>query len=348
MNYPNRALETITLKDIARALNLSTSTVSRALRDSYEISPETKRLVTDYAERHQYRPNPIALSLKENRSRVIGVIVPQIANPFFSQVINGIEAVAYQRGYHVSIFQSHEEYDREVATVQQVVARKADGLLISVSNSTGDVSHLRQLQEKKLPIVLFDRISDQLPLPSVSADNVAGAFAATEHLIQMGRRRIAHVTIPASISIAQQRLAGYRSALEQYGIGYDERLVRHVDFDTSDVLAVIDTLLQQLPDAFLAASDRLSIDCLAALKNRSIRIPEQMAFVGFTNIMVADLFDPPMSTVEQPSTEMGQAAAERLIDQIEGKQKTVQPGLVTIPTRLVIRASSQKKAAVEG
>ncbi|WP_460635350.1 LacI family DNA-binding transcriptional regulator [Larkinella harenae] len=334
-------METITIKDIARALNLSTSTVSRALRDSYEINPETKRLVLDYAERHQYRPNPIALSLKENRSRMIGVIVPQIANHFFSQIINGIEAVAYNRGYHVNIFQSHESYERELATVQQLVARKADGLLISMSNSTGDVSHLRALQEKKLPIVFFDRVSEHLNLPSVASDNVRGAFEATEHLIRTGRRRIAHVTIPASISIAQERLAGYRAALEKYGLTYDEQLIRHVGFETSDVMPMVNALLEQKPDAWLAASDRLAVDCLSALKKRNIRIPDQLSFIGFTNIMVADLFDPPMSTVEQPSLEIGQVAAGRLIDLIEGKKKTELPESVKIPTRLVIRTSTQ-------
>ncbi|RRB02427.1 LacI family DNA-binding transcriptional regulator [Larkinella rosea] len=334
-------MDTITIKDIARALNLSTSTVSRALRDSYEINAETKRQVVEYAERLHYRPNPIAVSLKENRSRVIGVIVPQIANLFFSQVINGIEAVAYNRGYHVSIFQSHESYERELATVQQVVARKADGLLISLSSNTVDVSYLRQLQEKKLPIVLFDRASKDLDVPSVTADNFAGAFAATEHLIQMGRRRIAHVAIPASISIAQERLAGYRFALEKYGIPYDENLVRHAGFGPNEVEPIVNDLLIQSPDAFFAASDRLAIGCLATLKKWNIAIPGQIALIGFTNITVADLLDPPMTTVEQPALEIGQVAAGRLIDLIEGKQKTVSSDPVKIATRLVIRASTQ-------
>jgi LacI family transcriptional regulator len=333
-------LDAITIKDIARALNLSTSTVSRALRDSYEINPETKRLVIEYAERLNYRPNPIALSLKENRSRVIGVIVPQIANNFFSQAINGIEAIAYNRGYHVIIFQSHESYERELATVQQAVDRKADGLLISLSSSTSDVSHLRELQERKLPIVLFDRVSSELETPCVTADNFAGAFAATEHLIQTGRRRIAHVTIPPHISITQERLAGYRAALEQYGLPYDEALVRYAGFGQNEVEPIVDDLLRQSPDAFFAASDRLAIGCLAALKKRNVAIPEAISLIGFTNTPVADLLAPAMSTVEQPAQEIGQVAAEQLIDLIEGKPKRPQPGTVMIPTRLIVRAST--------
>lgn len=333
-------LDTITIKDIARALSLSTSTVSRALRGSYEVNPETKRLVTEYAERLNYRPNPIALSLKENRSRVIAVIVPQIANNFFSQVINGIEAVAYNRGYHVIIFQSHESYEREVLTVQQAVARKADGLLISLASGTFDMSYLRALQEKKLPIVLFDRVSSQLDSPSVSADNFAGAFAATEHLLQRGRQRIAHLTMPSHISVTQERLAGYRAALEQYGIPFDDSIVRYGPLGQDEVESIVDELLTYSPDAFFAAGDRLALGCMAALKKRNIAIPEAVSLVGFTNIAVADLLAPALSTVEQPAQEIGQLAAEQLINLIEEKPNTPPLTPIKIPTRLVVRASS--------
>lgn len=334
-------MESITIKDIARALNLSTSTVSRALRDSYEISPETKRLVLDYAEENNYRPNPIALSLKENRSRIIGVIVPQIANSFFSQVINGIEAAAYGRGYYAFIFQSNESYERELLTLQQAVDRKADGLLISLSSSTSDVSLLQSLQQRNLPIVLFDRISAELDVPCVTSDNFGGAFAATEHLIQTGRRRIAHITIPSYISITQERLAGYRAALEKYGLAYDENLVRYTDFGQTDVGPVISELLTQAPDAFLAASDRLTISCLSALKQLNVAIPGAISLVGFSNTPVADLLDPPLSTVEQPALEIGRRAAEQLLDLIEKKSWAQKTGRISIPTQLTVRTSSR-------
>lgn len=338
--YEYTGLETITIKDIARALNLSTSTVSRALRDSYEINPETKRIVTEYAERLNYRPNPIALSLKENRSRVIGVVVPQIANNFFSQVINGIEAIAYNRGYHVIIFQSHESQEREMLTVQQAVARKVDGLLISLASGTQTVSYLRELQDKKLPIVLFDRVSKELETSSVTADNFGGAFAATEHLIKSGRRRIVHLTMPAHISVTQERLAGYRAALEQYGVAYDEKLVRYGPFSQEEVDPIVDELLKESPDAFFAAGDRMAMGCLSALKKRNISIPETVSLIGFTNITVADLLAPPMTTVEQPALEIGQLAADQLINLIECKQALPPPNSTKVPTRLVVRASS--------
>ena len=176
--------EAVTIKDIAKALGLSTSTVSRALRDSHEISAETKQLVLDCAEKLNYRPNPIALSLKEKRSRSIGVVVCEIANNFFSQIINGIESIAYDRGYNVIISQSHESYEREVMDLHYLSSRSVDGLLISVSTETNDTSHIRALHEKGLPIVLFDRIADEIKTHTVVSDNFQGAYDATEHLIK--------------------------------------------------------------------------------------------------------------------------------------------------------------------
>src|SRR5215212_8209912 len=171
--------ETATIKDIAKALNLSTSTVSRALRGSYEISPETKKMVLEYAEKINYRPNPIALSLKERRSRSIGVVVSEIANNFFSQAINGIESIAYNRGYHVIITQTHESFDRETANVQHLLSRHVDGLLVSLSAQTTDTSQYKYLHEKGFPIVFFDRIAADINTHRVVADNFKGAFDAT-------------------------------------------------------------------------------------------------------------------------------------------------------------------------
>ncbi|PJJ60803.1 LacI family DNA-binding transcriptional regulator [Hymenobacter chitinivorans] len=336
-------MDNVTIKDIAKALNLSTSTVSRALRGSYEINAETKRLVMEYAERLNYRPNPIALSLKENRSRAIGVIVPQIANYFFSQAINGIEAIAYNRGYHVIIFQTHESYEREVVNMQQAVSRRVDGLLISLSSETSDVTHLRELQDQGMPVVLFDRVSSELNATQVVADNFKGAFEATEHLIWSGRRRIAHLTIPPFLSITQERLAGYRAALEKHGIPYDENLIRYGTFGPDEVGPMVDELLalDPRPDAFFTASDRLAAGCLGALQKRNLRIPEDVALIGFTNMTVAELLSPAMSTVVQPAQEIGQVAVERLIELIERKQKAAPPSVIKIPTTLIARESTR-------
>lgn len=335
-------MEAITIKDIAKALNLSTSTVSRALRDSYEINPETKRLVLEYAEKMHYKPNPIALSLKENRSRSIGVMVPEIANHFFSQAINGIEAAAYARGYHLVIFQSQESYEREVEKVEHLVARRVDGLIMSLSSQTTDIQHLHSLRERGMQLVFFDRIPAGIETHKVVADNVQGAFDATLHLLEKGHRRIAHITSQPGLSITGERLKGYLSALEQFGVPFDEDLVKYCSYAQEEVAANLDALfsLPLPPDAFITASDRLALGYYAGLKRRRIRIPQDVAFIGFSNLSVAELLNPAMSTVVQPAFEMGQTAAELLLNLIEKKPKQPEYKTVSLPMELCVRESS--------
>src|ERR1700749_2131932 len=254
--------EAITIKDIAKALGLSTSTVSRALRGSYEISAETRKLVLEYAEKLNYRPNPIAQSLKEKRSRSIGIVVCEIANNFFSQVINGIESVAYKKGYYVIISQSHESFDREVANTQYLASRSVDGLLVSLSTETTDLSHLSKLHDKGLPIVFFDRISEEMPTHKVIANNFNGAYQATEHLIGNGFRTIAHLTISPHLSITKERLAGYKAAMADHHIPYDESLVKYCKYGGpghGEIGAASDSLLTQKKrsGAIVAPSDKL-------------------------------------------------------------------------------------------
>ena len=278
-------METVTIKDIAKALNLSTSTVSRALRGSYEINAETKRIVIEYAEKVSYSPNPIALSLKESKSKAIGVIVPEIANHFFSQAINGIEDIANKRGYHVVIFQSHESYEREVVNIQHIIARKVDGLLISLSGQTTNLSHLQEIKRKGLPFVLFDRVSDEIDCNKVVADNFEGAFKATEHLILSGRKRIAHITSPSLLSITKERLAGYKAALQKYNIIYDETLVKYCGFGAEEAKELVFEMLENSkPDAIFTASDRLALDCFSAVKEKNWAMPDDVSFIGFTNL----------------------------------------------------------------
>jgi len=340
--------EAITIKDIAKALGLSTSTVSRALRGSYEISAETKKLVLEYAEKLNYRPNPIALSLKEKRSRSIGIVVCEIANNFFSQVINGIESVAYKKGYYVIISQSHESYEREVANTQYLASRSVDGLLVSLSAETTDLAHLNKLHDRGLPIVFFDRITEEMKTHKVSANNFLGAYQATEHLIKSGFRRIAHLTVASHLSITKERLAGYKAALADHGVAFEESLVKFCNYGGliySETEQAIDALLTltNKPDAIVAASDKLSTGCLTALAKRNIKVPDQMGVVGFTNSQLTDIFHPPLSSVRQPAFEMGQVAMEMLIQIIESKHPVTQYETKVLNTELTVRASSQKK-----
>lgn len=330
-------MEAVTLKDIAKALNISTSTVSRALRDSYEINEKTKKIVAEYAKKVNYRPNPIALSLKENKSRAIGVIVPEIANNFFSQAINGIEDEAYSRGYHVVICQSHESVEREKENLRDLFARKVDGILISLSGNTTNIEHILEYGQGNFAVVFFDRVPVEAGFHKVVADNFSGAFAATEYLIKQGKKRIAHITSPLILSITKERLEGYKKALETHGIPIDEQLIRHCGFDPEEAKATINEFIEiQKPDAFFTCSDRLALHCYEAYQNRQGEIPEGTPFFGFTNLNVSHLFSPKLSTVVQPAYEMGCRSAKILLDQLESKRKILDFETITLETYLKI------------
>ena len=338
--------ESITIKDIGKALGLSTSTVSRALRGSYEISEETKKQVLEYAEKMNYRPNPIALSLKERRSRSIGVVVCEIANNFFSQAINGIESIAYNRGYHVIISQSHESYEREVVNVQHLASRSVDGLLVSLSSETTDLSHFIELHEKGLPIVFFDRVTTEINTHKVIADNYKAAYEATVHLVKNGYKKIAHITSAPFLSITKERLEGYKNALLENGLSFNEKLVKycsHGGMISEEIEAALNNLfkIKQKPDAIVAAGDRITTGCLTAIKNLQLKIPGDIAVVGFSNTNIPELFAPTLTTVRLPAFGMGQAAIELLIQLIESKRPVTEFETKILQTEFIARETSR-------
>lgn len=339
--------EAVTIKDIARALGLSTSTVSRALRDSYEISPATKKQVLEYAEQINYRPNPIALSLKEKRSRSIGVIVCEIANSFFSQIIDGIESIAYDKGYNVIISQSHESYAREVIDLNYMASRSIDGLLISVSAETEDFSHIQSLHERGFPIVFFDRVVENIQTHKVIVDNYKGAYDATMHLIDNGYQRIANIAGSSFLSITKERLNGYNKALQDRGMFYDETYTKYC-LHGGMVYEEVETSLNELmqlshkPDAIVASSDKLTTNCLQYFKTKNIKVPDEIALIGFSNIDLTELLSPSLSVVKQPAFEMGQIATELLLQLIESKRPVRDFERRVLPLQVLVRESSVK------
>jgi LacI family transcriptional regulator len=340
--------EAVTIKDIAKALGLSTSTVSRALRDSYEISPETKKLVLEYAQKINYHPNPIALSLKERRSRSIGIIVAEIANSFFSQAINGIESIAYNNGYNVIIAQSRESLDREMINLQYLTSRSIDGLIISVSTETKDFGYLKELHERGMPIVFFDRIVDEIETHKVTVDNYKGAYDATTHLIKNGYQRIAAVSNAAFLSITKERLGGYRAALADNNMTVHEDLIKHCHHGgmlLPEVETAVTELLaaKQKPDAILATSDKLTTGCLRTLRTKGINVPKEMALVGFSNTDLTELLDPPLTVIKQPAFEMGELATTLLLQLIESKRPVTDFEIKILATELIVRGSSTMK-----
>ncbi len=336
--------ESATIKDIALKLNLSKSTVSRALRDSYEISEQTKKLVLEYAKKINYRPNPIALSLKERRSHTIGIVVPEFSNNFFSQAINGMESIAYSSGYNVIITQSHESYDREVINVEHMAYRSVDGLLISVSVETENYDHLKKLHERGLPIVFFDRIVEEIDTYKVVCDNFKGAYDATTHLIKKGFKNIAHITSAEQMFITQKRLEGYRKALEDNKIPFQPQLIKycvHGGKITSEVEDAITSLFKKKikPDAILSAGDRITTVMLPVMK-KLFSTNHKVAYMGFSNSDLTDLFCPSLSVIRQPAFEIGQAAMEQLIKIIESKRPIKEFNTQIFESSIIIKEST--------
>ena len=340
--------EAITIKDIAKALGLSTSTVSRALRDSYEISPETKERVLIYAKVHNYRPNPIALSLKEKRSSSIGVLVCEIANSFFSQAINGIESVAQEKGYNVIIAQSKEDFEKEISSIQYLASRSVDGIVFSVSAETSDFSHIQQLYARGMNMVSFDRVVNFEDIHKVSVDNYKAAYEATTHFIKNSYTNIACIANAAFLSISKERIDGYTAALMDNGIEVKPENIfycLHGGLNYEEVENIMNqaSRLKQKPDAILACSDKITTSVMRYCQQENIAIPNMMGLVGFSNLDLTDLLAPSLSVVRQPAYEMGRIAAELLIKQIESKRPTKQFENVILATELHQRSSSQKK-----
>lgn len=337
----------ITLRDIAKALNLSVSTVSRALTDSYQIGDETKQKVLAYAKEHHYIPNRMARSLKEGKSRSIGVIVCSIDNNFMAQMLDGIDQYCSERGYQIIIMQSKELYEQEKANVNLLYASGIDGLLISPSYQTIDFSHLTHLQDVGLPVVLFDRLSEHIDTHKVAVDNFKGAYDATTHLIKNGYRTIAHINWNTQLSIATERFEGYKSALKDAGIALNNDWVKFCDTTNAETLTPqLETALKELmslkpaPTAIFTATDLLSTKCLSLLHRSAYRIPKDVALIGFSNTDLAEVLSPSLSTIHQPSFEIGSLAAQQLLSLIEAKEsgpfKTI-----LLPTQLQVRESSQ-------
>jgi DNA-binding LacI/PurR family transcriptional regulator len=342
--------EAVTIKDIAKALGLSISTVSRALRDSYEISPETRKLVLEYASKINYHPNPVALGLKEKRTLSIGIIVSEIANNFFSQVINGVESIAYQNGYHVIISQTRESVDRERINLNYLTSRSIDGLIVSVSSETKDFSNFRELHDRGMPIVFFDRVVNEINTHKVIVDNYKAAYNATAALLNEGYRNIASIANSEILSITKERLAGYKAALADHGIAENESFIKfcqHGGFIFSEIEdAIIELLdLKTRPDAILALGDKLTTGTLRILKAKKVGVPEDIGLMGFSNSDIAELIDPALSVIKQPAFEMGKIATTLLLQLIESKRPVTEFETRVLASQLIIRGSSRMQEA---
>jgi DNA-binding LacI/PurR family transcriptional regulator len=333
----------ITIKDIARELGVSISTVSRALKDHPDISAETKLLVRNLVEKMKYKPNAIALSLRNRRTRILGVVVPEIVHHFFSSVISGIDDAAMAAGYNVMFFQSNESYEREVLNIQSLINSRVDGVLISVAKGSKKFGHLKQLLENNIPLVFFDRACDEIETDKVIVDDFEGAYNAVDYLIKTGCRRIAHFSGPQHLQIAYLRKRGYISALEKNGIQVDDDLIIHCDtFDCalSTTRQIMNS--EYPPDAIFTVNDETAVGTLNSIKRLGLNVPEDISIVGFTDGLVSSVTDPLLTTVSQHGFEIGKRAADILIRRITEDCESFTPVTEVVKTDLVIRNSTRR------
>ena len=331
----------VTINDLARRLNLSASTVSRALRDHPDISEQTKERVRAIAAKTNYQPNLIAQSLQTRRSNNIGVIVPEIRNSFFATVISGIEDLAYESGFTIMVCQSDDTFERETINTRALAANRVAGMLVSVSQETDDFTHLKQVRAQGVPIVLFDRVVEEIDAPKVVVDDYNGAFQAVTHLIETGRKRIAHLTSAGSLYVGKKRRQGYEAALNAHGFALRPEYILeggcHEEDGREGARRLLD--LDEPPDAIFAINDPVALGALLYLQDNQVKVPEQVGLVGFSDNPNAVLVRPPLTTINQPAYDIGKTAATLLLDILEGK--TIERNkTITLETKLIVRGST--------
>ena len=333
-----------TIHDIAKKLNLSASTVSRALKDNPSISEATRNLVKRIAVEMGYRPNILAASLRTKRTNTIGVIVPLINRHFFSSVISGVEDVAYNQGFAVTISQSNDNFEKECKIAQTLFENRVDGVIISIGMETTSIDHLKLFSEKNIPIVFFDRVVDGIKAHKIVVDDYGGAFNVTEHLISQGARNIAHVGGPLNLKIYKERQKGYSDALKKAGFEYNPSMVLNGNLSFEEGTKSIKDLLENnvKPDGIFCANDTTALSVIVYLKNIGIKVPEDIAVMGFSNEPFSEFVSPSISTVVQPGFLMGQKAAQLIIQQIVYKNINPDYKTIVMPTKLIIRESSNR------
>jgi LacI family transcriptional regulator len=334
-----------TIHDIARRLNITASTVSRALKDHPRISAETKKNVLKTAKKLNYQPNHIAAALRNGRSNILGIIVPTVDRNFFSSVVRGIEEIANGAHYNVMICQTYDDHKKEIATVEALLNARVDGIIASYAKETVNFDHFLKVKEKGIPLILFDRFNDELEVSQIVSDDFLGAYKATEHLIQQGCKRIAHFSNTLKISIYKERLRGYREALLANGLPYNEELVTETNLQLEDGRNSMLQLLKlkEPPDGVFSSSAYGILGAMQILKEKNIKVPEQVALVGFSNEPFTSFTEPSLTTVEQHSMRMGNAAAEIFLQEIADDSKKFIPQKIVLKPELIIRQSSLRK-----
>jgi LacI family transcriptional regulator len=332
----------VTMKEIAKKLGVSVSTISRALQDSPELHIETKRKIVEMAKEMNYQPNLLAQSLRISRTKTLGVIVPEIISHFFGSCVSGIQDTANSRGYNVMICQSNESIEQEKANIKSLVSSQVDGLLISLSRETNQYEHLYELYDREIPFVLFDRVNEDIPVSKITFNDVGGAYQITKHLLGTGCRRIMFVSGPEDLYISKKRKEGYLRALAEFGIEENQELIKITDLTTQGNIQVAEEIasMNPRPEAVFCMIDPVAVDVLTVWKNLGIKIPQEISLAGFTNNPTSAVVEPPLTTVSQPGYEMGKLSVTHLLDQLDGVASD-DPISIVLETTLVPRKSTK-------
>jgi len=331
----------VTIKDIAKKIGVSPSTVSRALKDHPDISEKTRKEIQQLAKDLHYSPNAIALSLRQSKSFIIGVIVPELVHHFFSQVISGIENIVSKNNYNIIICQSNESQEREIKNMKTLISSHVDGILISRTKETTEDEHFKSALDIGIPMVFFDRTCKELDTDRVIVDDTGAAFIATKHLIRTGCKKIAHFKGPENLQISKKRLEGFLKALNTHNLKiYDDLIIMCDNLDDAKIVTqkLIDD--NNIPDGIFAVNDSAAIGAIKTLKLNNISIPQQVSVVGFTNELISSITTPSLTTIEQNGYQMGQRAAELILKRIEAK-KDFPTQTIIIPTDLIKRHSTK-------
>lgn len=337
-------MATPTLKDIARILGLSIASVSRALQDSHEISMATKQKVRTLAKQLNYSPNPYASSLRKRKSKTIAVVLPEVADSFFSLAINGIESVAQEKGYHALIYLTHESLEREKTILNECKSGRVDGVLISVSEETLNGDHIRELMDVNIPVVFFDRVCEDVETAKVVTDDYESGYKAASHLARQGCKKIVYLSVAPSLSISKKRMQGFRQALTDHKLpdSANQIILCHSSFEKNCRLIKKLLIKKDRPDGIVASVEKLTPPVYLACRDTGLAIPRDIKLLSFTNLQTSLILDPPLTTITQPAFKMGAQAAAILFKSLDKKRSQLSRDTIVIPSELTKRGSTKK------
>lgn len=335
-------MSSVNINDLAKQLHLSKSTVSKALRDSYEISQETKKKVLELAQQLHYVPNPYASSLRRKKSNTIGVVIPEVADSFFSSAIKGIESVAREKGYHVLIYLTYESYEREKAILKDFGSGRVDGVLMSVSSETPDAGDVKDTVDKKIPVVFFDRVVEGMNTAKIITNDFESSYEATSHLISRGCKRIAYLSISKHLTIINKRMEGYQKSCLDHNIKCFDDDVVECSNDNESNFTIVKGILskKKRPDGLIASVEKLTTPVYRACKELGLSIPNDVKVICFSNLDTASILSPTLTTIRQPAFEMGKTAATILFKAIEKRNFQLKKEYIIIPSCLEEREST--------